>query len=57
MSVTVQPFGSTRAGEEVTAFTVTNAAGASAVLLDYGAAVQGILGPDRDGGRTAAVIA
>ena len=56
MSVTVQPFGSTRAGEEVTAFTVTNAAGASAVLLDYGATVQSLFVPNRDGGLTDVVL-
>ena len=56
MSVSVRPFGSTRAGEEVRAYTITNAAGASAVLLDYGATVQSLLVPDRDGKLTDVVL-
>lgn len=56
MSVSVRPFGSTRAGEEVRAYTITNAAGACAVLLDYGATVQSLLVPDRDGNLTDVVL-
>ena len=56
MSVSVRPFGSTRAGEEVRAYTITNAAGAFAVLLDYGATVQSLLVPDRDGNLTDVVL-
>ena len=56
MSVSVRPFGSTRAGEEVRAYTITNAAGACAVLLDYGATVQSLLVPGRDGKLTDVVL-
>ena len=56
MSVTVRPFGSTRAGEEVRAYTITNALGACAVLLDYGATVQSLLVPDRGGSLTDVVL-
>lgn len=49
MSVTVRPFGFTRGGEEVRAYTVSNTVGASVVLLDYGATVQSLYVPDREG--------
>ncbi len=56
MSVSVRPFGLTRAGEEVMAYTITNSCGAGAVLLDYGATVQSLLVPDRDGRLTDVVL-
>ena len=56
MSVSVRPFGSTRAGEDVRAYTITNAAGSCAVLLDYGATLQSLLIPDRDGRLTDVVL-
>lgn len=56
MSVTVRPFGFTREGEEVKAYTITNETGASCTLLDYGATVQALRVPDRDGGFTDVVL-
>ena len=56
MSVSVRPFGSTRAGEEVRAYTITNAAGRLRHLLDYGATVQSLCVPNRDGGLTDVVL-
>ena len=50
MSVSVRPFGFTREGEEVRAYTIENDVGASCTLLDYGATVQSLLVPNRDGG-------
>lgn len=48
MSVSVRPFGSTRQGEAVRAYTISNELGASATLLDYGATVQSLCIPNRD---------
>ena len=56
MSVTVRPFGFTREGEEVRAYTITNETGASCTLLDYGATVQALCVPNRDGGFTDVVL-
>ena len=56
MSVSVRPFGFTREGEEVRAFTIENDLGASCTLLDYGATVQSLLVPNRDGGLTDVVL-
>ena len=56
MSVTVRPFGFTREGEEVKAYTITNEVGASCTLLDYGATVQSLKIPNRDGGLTDVVL-
>ena len=56
MSVTVRPFGFTKAGEEVRAYTITDAAGASCTLLDYGATVQALRVPNKNGGLTDVVL-
>lgn len=56
MSVSVRPFGMTREGQAVRAFTITNQRGASCVLLDYGAIVQALLVPNRDGALTDVVL-
>lgn len=56
MSVSVRPFGFTRGGEEVRAYTITNDLDASCTLLDYGATVQSLLVPNRDGGLTDVVL-
>ena len=56
MSVTVRPFGFTRTGEEVHAYTLTNETGASCTLLDYGAIVQALCVPNKDGGFTDVVL-
>ncbi len=56
MSVSVKKFGITHAGEEVRAFTVTNDAGASCTLLDYGATVQALCVPNRNGDFTDVVL-
>ena len=56
MSVTVRPFGSLSTGEEVRAYTITNGGGASCTLLDYGAIVQAICVPNKDGGLTDVVL-
>ncbi len=47
--ITSQPFGVTKDGHEVTAFTVTNRKGAKLVLLDYGAVMKDVMVPDRSG--------
>ncbi|MBU3079051.1 aldose epimerase family protein [Sphingomonas quercus] len=48
-SVTVAPYGTTRDGHAVRAFTLTNDKGASATILDYGGAIAAIRVPDRNG--------
>lgn len=49
MSVREMPFGKTSDGKEVTAYTMTNASGASCTVIDYGAAILSIRVPDADG--------
>ena len=56
MSVSVRPFGFTREGEEVRAYTIVNDVGASCTLLDYGATVHSLLVPNRGGGLTDVVL-
>ena len=50
--ITSTPFGKTKAGETVTAFTMKNGNGMTVVVLDYGGTVQSIVVPDRDGRPT-----
>ncbi len=56
MPVSVQVFGVTGAGEQVHSYTITNDDGAACVLLDYGATVQSLLVPDKNGGLTDVVL-
>ena len=56
MAVSSFPFGTTADGRAVTAYKITNAAGASATLLDYGAAVQSLCVPNKQGGFTDVVL-
>lgn len=56
MSVSVRPFGALSTGEEVKAYTITNDGGASCTLLDYGAVIQAICVPNKDGGLTDVVL-
>ncbi len=56
MSVSVSTFGFTGAGETVSAYTVSGDGGASVVLLDFGATVQSLLVPNRNGGLTDVVL-
>lgn len=49
-------FGTTKTGETVTAFTLTNQNGASAVVLDYGCAIQSLCVPNAAGGFTDVVL-
>lgn len=46
--LTSAPFG-TLNGKDVTAYTLTNASGIAVTLISYGAALQSIMVPDRDG--------
>ena len=48
-SVVSQPFGKTGDGEAVTLYTLTNKSGLIASIMTYGAAVQKLLVPDKDG--------
>ena len=48
-SVRQEPFGKTPAGEEITRTTLINGHGMEVVLLNYGATIQAIRTPDRDG--------
>jgi aldose 1-epimerase len=47
--VRVEPYGVTREGKPVKAYTLINDSGASATILDYGAAIAAIRVPDRHG--------
>ena len=49
MRVTTFPFGALSDGREVTAARLETTAGASVTVLDYGASVQALCVPDRDG--------
>ena len=49
MSITTRPFGTTKAGQAVTEYTLTNKGGASIKLIDLGAILTSIIVPDRDG--------
>ena len=56
MAVTTSLFGRTAAGEPVTAYRITNSAGASLSVLDYGATVQSLSVPNKQGGLTDVVL-
>lgn len=47
--ITSEPFGSTQEGEAATRFTLTNGAGASVSILDYGCTIHSIRVPDAQG--------
>ena len=50
------PFGSLSDGTKVTAARLENTAGASLTVLDYGATIQSICVPDREGKLTDVVL-
>ncbi|MCD8143216.1 MAG: galactose mutarotase [Clostridiales bacterium] len=56
MSITSAPFGVTRSGQPVTAYTLANSHGCKAVVLDFGGTVQSLIVPDRDGQPTDVVL-
>lgn len=47
--VKVEPYGTTKDGRPVTAYTLTNDRGNSATILDYGATIAAVRVPDRHG--------
>ena len=49
MTFEQKPFGTTRDGREVTAWTLRNHNGMSAVILDYGCTIQSVVVPDCTG--------
>ena len=49
MSVTASPFGALKDGTMVTSYRLENASGCAAVVIDYGAAIQSLIVPDRNG--------
>ena len=49
MAVTAQPFGTTSDGQAVTRYILRNSLGMQAAVLSYGAVVQSILVPDKNG--------
>ena len=50
------PYGTTAGGQPVRAFTLTNAAGMSVTLLDYGGAIVSVMAADWRGRRTNVVL-
>ena len=50
--VKAAPYGSTKEGQAVTAYTLTNDRGNSVTILDYGATIAAVRVPDRNGKRT-----
>ena len=49
MTVTAQPFGTTSDGQAVTRYILRNSCGMQAAVLSYGAVVQSIMIPDKNG--------
>ena len=49
MAVAAQPFGTTSGGQSVTRYILRNSRGMQAAVLSYGAVVQSIIVPDKDG--------
>ena len=49
MAIMTKPFGSTAAGQAVTQYTMTNHAGASVSVIDFGGIVTNIIVPDKNG--------
>ena len=49
MSVSTKQFGTTKNGEAVTAYTITNKNGLSMTALDFGAIIANLMVPDKDG--------
>lgn len=47
--VQTRSFGKTKDGQETTLYTITNDSGASIALIDYGATIQSVVVPDKDG--------
>ena len=47
--ITKQLFGTTRSGDSVTRYTLTNANGMTVQVLDYGCIIQSVIVPDRNG--------
>ena len=56
MAVAFQNFGNLQDGRAVTAATLRNKSGAALMVLDYGATVQSLCVPNRDGGQTDVVL-
>ncbi len=56
MSIKTTPFGVTQGGATVNRYTLTNAQGASVSILNYGANIQAICVPDRDGNLADVVL-
>ena len=56
MSITSALFGHTRRGTPVTAYQMRTSSGACAVILDYGATIQSLCVPDRDGNPVDVVL-
>ena len=56
MSVTTFPFGNLSDGTAVTAARIENASGASVTLIDYGAAIQSVRVPDKNGQLTEVLL-
>lgn len=56
MSIVKEPFGVTKGGEEVSRFRLTNGAGMSVDILEYGATIQSILVPSKNGKITDVVL-
>ena len=56
MAAESRSFGYTSQGEAVRAYTLENSGGMRAVMIDYGATLQALWVPNRQGGLTAGVL-
>ena len=56
MVITSIPFGCTSGGDPITAYRLSNAAGAFVTILDYGATIQSLSVPNGWGGLTDVVL-
>ena len=55
-TITQRPFGTTRAGEKVVEYTLTNPGGVSTSILTWGGIIRTLTAPDRDGKLTDIVL-
>lgn len=56
MSITAKDFGVTKAGERVTAYTISNEKGMSATVINYGAILTSLIVPDKAGNKADVVL-
>ena len=56
MNIVSKAFGKTKSDEDVTAFTLTNHSGSKATILDFGATIQSLFVPDKNGNMVDVIL-